>query len=314
MFASSFKSRRPLGRQIVSLIALSLFVGGCASPSRVPLKAEKRESFSQTKTIIGQSQQEIGADIKESNLTAAAGGGLLFALIDAGVNNSRAKKAVNSATPVRDALIGYDPGQTLATALKSELVSQPWLKLDQVEVRAVSDMKTVQGWINANTSGQLLTITPGYRLTSMCDGITINAFVRLHDAKPKSTDAPGTAGDPPGLYANTFLVFLPLPGVAPKDLPAADAARLWADNGGLKARSSLDLGFTELARMIAFDLMADAPAGKSLYKAPDGAETRDVPPVSGILLDDVKGYVVSPATAERVWVRLPAGQLVSMPK
>ena len=211
---------------------------------------------------------------------------------------------------MRDALIGYDPNQTLAAALKKELVSQPWLNLGSIEVRAVSDPKTVQGWVTANTTGQLLVITPN------CREITLNAFVRLHEPKKTPGDASGSGKIPPMLYANSFLVVLPLPGVKQHEtMPPEEAARLWADRDGTKVRSSLDLGFAEIARMVAFDLTAAAPPGKSLYEAPDDVETRDVQPVSGFLIEEEEGYVVGPgAITDRVWLRLPAGQLASMPK
>ena len=58
----------------------------------------------------------------------------------------------------------------------------------------------------------------------------------------------------------------------------AEAAQLWANNGGQNARRALNGGIAELARMIAFDLAQGGPPN-----ATDPTATYDEPPGAKVL-------------------------------
>src|SRR4051812_38476632 len=94
------------GLRLVALAACFI-AGGCVAPIKQILPPESRVVAGGRNQLVTVPQNEIAAGINESNLTAAMGGGLLFALIDAGVNNSRAKKAEAAIVPVRNALVDY---------------------------------------------------------------------------------------------------------------------------------------------------------------------------------------------------------------
>src|SRR4051812_32436107 len=91
----------------LAALAACFTVGGCVAPIKQTLPPESRVVAGGRNQLVTVAQNEIAAGINESNLTGAMGGGLLFALIDAGVNNSRAKKAEASIVPVRDAIVDY---------------------------------------------------------------------------------------------------------------------------------------------------------------------------------------------------------------
>lgn len=301
-----------------SLLLLGLAFGGCATPSRVPLSKDPQVQTRKTEAIIVQSQQEIAADIVESNIAASTGGGLIPALIDMGINNSRAKKAVSAASPVRDSLIGYDTGRTLADALSAELPAQTWMEIDRVDVRPLADRATTESWLASNTSSGLLTVFPYYRLTAKFDAIMVHARVQLNGPAPKrrasaTTDDEESIPKPPLWYSNTFAVVVPITGYYTTTMSNLDAANLWASDGGMKAREALDTGFREIARMLAYDLGQEAPLKNGLYKAPEGTTKQIVPAVGRLFINGNEGYVVhSPET--RSWLRMPGGELVSVPR
>src|SRR4051812_46406994 len=95
-FDLSAKLKGKLALPTLAAVLCALFAGGCASPNRVSMPSGYKENLAPSIGMVGLSQQEIGTTIQRSNLTAAAGGGLIFAIVDAGINNSRAKKAENA--------------------------------------------------------------------------------------------------------------------------------------------------------------------------------------------------------------------------
>jgi hypothetical protein len=319
MPASTVKSLRSSIVPLLGVLLLGFALGGCASPSRVPLTLDRKNQSYPTKTAIIQSQQEIGADIVQSNIAASTGGGLIPALIDLGINNSRAKKAVTATEPVRDSLIGYDAGRSLEDALSKELASRAWPSVSQIEIRPLTDRQTTEQWINGNTSSAILAVSPYYRLTSNFDGILVHATVRLQGPvakrpKSSSSDEESTPKSPLW-YLNSFAVVIPITGPYTTDMSTQDAAAIWAADNGRKAREALDTGFSEIARLLAYDLDTEAPLKNALYKAPDGAESRVVPAVGLLFMNGNQGYVVSNTPVEtRTWVRMPGGELVSVPK
>ena len=287
-------------------MSILLLAAGCASPSRVSLDPAKKNGINSAHGIVGLSQQEIVAEIDQSNLTQAAGGGLLFALIDAGINNSRVKDAETDIVPVRDALIGYDVGATLKTNLDSSLQSTPWLKLGAIDIRQLPDQPTLRSWLPASQGNVVVMIRPYYRLTANFDGMIISALVAIQGPPPD--DETSQLGAP--LYANTLGCVVVMPGGWPGEMPRPSAASLWAANSGLKARQALDEGLSEIARMLAYDLEQSNPPEKKIFKAPEGSEIRFVP-ISSQPAN--QGHVVHTEN-DHVWLRLPMGELYSLRK
>jgi hypothetical protein len=292
---------------LTAIATFSLLFSGCASPSRISLDPAKKANIRATQGIVGIGQQEIVADIVESNMTQAAGGGLLFAIIDASVNNSRGKKAESAITPVRDALIGYDVGKTLSACLNTSLATTSWLKLSEFTVRQINDPATVKAWLPTTSDKFLFLVRPTYELDPTFSNLVVSAFVTL-DEKPLLN------GSQKPIYENRFSCLLPLPNAQTTGGDRATAAKLWAANSGAQIRKALDTGLSEIAAMIAYDLEQANPPEKAVFKAPSDTEKRVVPFIAGqsaVLYDS--GYVTR-TVGDRVWVRIMTGQLSSSAK
>ena len=78
-----------------------------ASPPEVVAEGARSVPGGRTIQVIV-AQAEIQSNINRSRIAQAAGGGMLMALIDASVEQSRAKKAEAAITPLREALAGFD--------------------------------------------------------------------------------------------------------------------------------------------------------------------------------------------------------------
>jgi hypothetical protein len=304
------------GLRVLRLLPLIVLVGfsGCATPNRLALNPEHKANVGTTQTTVLLTQQEIGTDITQSNITAATGGGLIFALIDAGIENSRAKKAEKHVVPVRDALIGYNLGDVLNSSLKSRLASRDWLKAGSFNIQQVSTLESLDSWIKNADGDGLLLVNTQYRFTPKFDGITISARISIHPKQgPLVAQAKPYQNLPPLIYYNAFSATIWMSDWPAQSPDAEAAVKLWAEEGGKRARTALDLGADEIARMLAFDLEQPGTVNNALYKAPAGAPAYDgaVPLPGAAAPIVVSGHKVHEEN-NRVWLRCPTGELASI--
>ncbi len=77
-------------------------------------------------------QSEIKSDINASSISMATGGGLLGALIDAGVESARAKKAEELIGPIRKTLGSFDVDALAIETAKKSFADAVWFKANPV--------------------------------------------------------------------------------------------------------------------------------------------------------------------------------------
>src|SRR5580692_1676538 len=86
-----------------------LFLGACAGiPPHEALPDAARDKISSTEVVLPIKQREIYVFVPNSTAGAASGGGLIGALVDAGINDIRTSKAEAAVKPLRDALVDFD--------------------------------------------------------------------------------------------------------------------------------------------------------------------------------------------------------------
>jgi hypothetical protein len=307
---------RVWGLRVLGLLPLIALAGfsGCATPNRMALNPAYKPDVGTTQTTVCLTQQEIGTDITQSNITAATGGGLIFALIDAGIENSRAKKAEKHVVPVRDALIGYNLGEVLNASLKAQLAPRDWLKAGTFNIQQVPTLASLNDWIKNAEGDSLLLINTQYRFSPKFDAITVSARVSLHPKQgPLTAQTKVHQNLPPLVYFNAFSATFRMSDW-PAEAPDAEAAvKLWAEDGGKRARAALDAGAEEIARMLAFDLEQPGTVGGALYEAAAGSPKYDgavpLPGASTALI--VSGHKVHTEN-NRTWLRCPTGELASV--
>ncbi len=295
------------------LFALSLFTG-CATAPRIPLTTASNQA-SPSEILVGVTSQEIGTTIDASNTGAATGGGLIGAIIDLSVENARAKKAEQAIIPVRNALIGYEASAILTAAVQNEIGSAAWLKDAKTQTSQTAGQNSVTALLSKTTGNAVLVVNVDYYLTPKFDAIIVAARVELRprsDALIKKAEK-RDADEVPLLYYNKLSVVSILGTAASKD--KEPNAKLWADENGKKAREALDVGLSEIAKMLVFDLEQPGTKDHALYEPPANAKPDKVVPISsrggsGLAVIWVNGYTVHTADP-RVWVRTPSGELVS---
>src|SRR5262245_9830976 len=116
----------------VLLFAAACAVQGCAVPPKRIVDDAARTAPEGRNALVVVAQGEIRAEIRPSNVAAAAGGGLLPALLDVVIEQGRTAKVERYIRPMRDALGPYDFDRRALEATQIAANKVPWLSLKNV--------------------------------------------------------------------------------------------------------------------------------------------------------------------------------------
>jgi hypothetical protein len=238
----------------LALLASGLLSGCASTPRVIPMAGEASSQIRSTEIILALSQQEIAAEINQSNVAAAAGGGLLMALIDTAVNQSRAADAEKAIASLKNALVDYEFGKQLRAALEQELGRLSWINLQGSRTESSPDTKKIDEAVARSTANAVLVVNTTYTLSPDFSSVKVKATVTGYPKTPELSTVAKKARpdtDPPLLYRNDFSAAT---GIGkPYPSPAA-AASAWAEDNGKAARAALNSGAADLAKRIAADL------------------------------------------------------------
>jgi len=305
------------GLGLCVLLALSAF-SGCATAPRISLTVPG-DQIGSTDVHIGVNTQEIGTTIDPSNVSAASGGGLIFAIIDLSIENSRAKKAEQIIIPVRNALVGFDANGLLSTAVQQELGPISWLKEAKIENGQLAGKDALDNVLKKTLANSVLILETDYYFTPKFEAIVVTTKVSLHarSASLRAKAERRASDEAVLLYYNKLSALSYLPD-SPVGLDKSVAANRWAEENGKKAKAALETGLREVAKMIAFDLAQPGTKDHALYASPADTKTNRVVPITanangGATMINVSGFEVH-TDDTRAWVRTPSGELVSVAK
>ena len=158
-----------------------LFLFGCASYKPL-VEAEEKGQISSLRVISVVPQEEIKTQI-QIQTAGGAGFGLLGAIVDASVNNSRAKDAEAASDPFRDALLETDPKSLINAAYENELQGIDWASPTTIEKRDEAlDRKELRALLRTMPEDALLMIHSIYSLTPELEILEIDALLQLYMA------------------------------------------------------------------------------------------------------------------------------------
>ena len=234
-----------------------LLVTGCAPAPYKHLEQDARMHIQETEVVLAVPQEEIYGDINSSNMTAAAGGGLLFALIDAMVESNRAKNAEKSVSPLRDKLLDYDYAQVLADELNAQIKKIDWLSAKDVTLeRSMSDTWAKDKVLLSSASAVLL-MSAKYHLSPNLDSVetivNLQMFPNaesLEKFKEKQDADTNVLNNSDNIYRNSIVVSTSLFSGVSKD---ENKLALQADDG-TKIKDALNKNAKEVAGKIYRDL------------------------------------------------------------
>ncbi|MBB5193226.1 hypothetical protein HNQ50_003980 [Silvimonas terrae] len=154
-----------------TLVAATLLAGCATQPGFKPMPAAAVEKVKNSDINVIVPQKEIKLAINQSNLTAAAGGGLLFALIDTAVNNSRTDTAETTVANLRNSLLDFSFNDTAMDAVKRETGNISWIAEKNVQLITTGDNKQLEKVLADSKRDIFTTIAFFYELSA--DGQTM---------------------------------------------------------------------------------------------------------------------------------------------
>jgi hypothetical protein len=227
-----------LNKLRIAAAIVVLALTGCSVPIQHTLPGGQRGIAGGRGLIVTVAQSEIGAGIQPSTISAATGGGLLVALVDAGINNARAKTAEAAIVPVRDALTDFYFEQRAMAASEALAERAPWLGVTQTQLNKDPSNAAFSKALDAAPNPQQLTTTYDYLLDNNFRMAKLGVTVAL---LRKSLPKNGKAGDRAllsnAVFARTFVFVVPLRN--PTEEMHQNAA-LWAKDGGKPIEESLN--------------------------------------------------------------------------
>jgi len=253
----------------LNIALLTAIATGCASvPKNHALAPEAHTIEGGREVQISVAQGEIKTNINQSNVAAAAGGGLLMALIDAGVEAHRAKVAEEAVKPLRDALVGYDFDARAQASTKATLEEIGWFApRDYGFVKEINaDARSAR--LDATKSDEMAFVDYEYGMSADFDAVEVNFRVSIANRQTPPKTKPVTR-----LYAANLVyhqwhkVVIPLNGAA-KDKDA-NVIR-WSANGAALTKQALAASLTQAQSMIKRGLTQSAETSLAI---PKGART-----------------------------------------
>ncbi len=261
----------------VLLLCSAIGLSACVTitPEQVALPAAARDAIASTEVVVPIHQEEIYVYVPPSQLARNGGGGLLLALIDAGVDSARTHSAEKDVKAVRDALVDYDFDGGLRSDLQASLSKIDWLHVEKARVIKEVLPANIDQAITESQNAAVMVVAADYHLSN--DGseltITVAADMVANNAalaalKPPKGNAKVKSAAANALYRTKLVHSYVVPGATKnRDLNVP----MWTANNGEALREALKRGSADLAERLAADLQgqpvaAAAAAGASVGK------------------------------------------------
>jgi hypothetical protein len=252
----------------VSRLAILLplvLMGACSAlPPFAPVPSDARDKIASTDVVVPIKQSEIYVFVPASNVSAAAGGGLIAALIDAGVDAVRTKKAETAVTPLRDALVDYNFDDGFRDNLKAGLAGVGWLHVDTVHVVKTVTSDALDADLKGSKDEAVLFLGTDYNLDNDGNVLTVTVYATLFPnsdllkAYVKGGTSKPLTATANAIYHDTLVFHRPLDGAT--DNRDANIAKWSADKGAMM-REALDDAGKRMGQKLAQDLARNDVGG-----------------------------------------------------
>lgn len=292
-----------MNRCLAALAALASAITLSACVTQIPvhqaMPTEARLGFVTTDVVLPIKQEEIYIFVPASQVAASGGGGLLLALIDAGVNSNNAGTAEEAIIPLRNALVDFDFDQVIQADLKAALSQSEWLHAGNFQIIKENTTEKLDALMGASKASAVMFVATDYSLNWSGDTVSVSIYPHLF---PKTTElsalvsAPSKSGP---LTSSTNALYRNVLTVRDRAPDASEVRETnlvaWSEQNAAAMRGSLKRAATKLAEMLIADLHAPT--------APIDAKTTKL---RKIMVDNAVGYVVKD-DAEGSLVQFPSG-------
>ncbi|MDP9897558.1 hypothetical protein J2W32_006677 [Variovorax boronicumulans] len=265
--------------RVFMLFCVTTMLGACAMPMRIGLKPEDRSKITALAAHVVVVQDEVIAAVHAPNAGAASGGGLIGAMIDASIANSRVKESQQALGSFYTVIEDVDYRKEFNEAIRSELANY------QIKVATVT---TTPRALNMDILAKLRNqLPPGQALLLIYPRYSLTADFRNFDSESQvsmwaRSDSPSAAGGMNTPIQRSVLYFQSQ-SVGTGGRKSLD---LWGAQNAELFRSAMRESITETLRMAMIDLdVAAEPAAK-------GGNLEEFSFNNGVITTKLKGQVV----------------------
>jgi len=275
----------------VALVGLALALGGCAVPTRVSMTPEQRSKITEVRAHIVVVQDEVIAAVQPSNVSVATGGGLIGAMIDSSITNSRVKDSQEMLGPFYAEIESVDYRREFNEAIRADLANYP-IKVGEIVTtpRAFSQAELTRLRGTLKPGQALLVVYPRYYLTM--DFRSFDAEAVVSTWLPGDDRLPVQRGV---LYYQS----------QPVGSGGRDSIAKWSAANAERFRATMRESIVETIRLVRMDVNVTEPAAT--------VPIRSFPFNTGAQQGEIKGRVVS-ETADRLVILGESKKLYSLPK
>jgi len=233
----------------IVFFACLVFFCSCSSKKSYVMNASALKEVKTVDLCIVLAQQEIFAEIKQSNITQYTLGGAIPAIIDASIDHHRAKDSENSIQPIRNALVDYDFGKHLAGKIQAELNLVNTIKSDKVTFTNNIKKEGYKKEFAESCAQAVLFVSPNYYLSPDFKILKITGGIKLFPTSMGSAFDP--TDDNQCVYKDSFSY----QESAENSVSSKESAvGYWSDNSGEHMRQALDQASADIAKKIALNL------------------------------------------------------------
>lgn len=232
-------------KRIVIAGALALGLGACASPPRVPFDAADRQKLVEVRVLDVVPQDEIIVRAAPVGASAALGGGLLGAIIDSKVGESRQNDLQATLAPFYSSVDDFNLRAQFQRSLSTTLTQEKSVRFGEIQHAA-------QPILNADLQQRRKALGDDRGLMLSATSYTFSPdFTRLSMTTQVDLSQPGK--DKP-VFLNTYTYQSAQTGNG-----GAASLQAWAANNGERYRNAANEGIAQIMKMLSIDL-ASGPA------------------------------------------------------
>lgn len=166
--------------KVLGLGALALLAGCSATPKYIAISKETQAKIATTDVYLVEPKKTLTATIERSNITTYTGGGLLFALIDSAIDDSREEDAKKDIANIQRHMAKINVQDTLNTRLVPVFQNAKWLKVRNIAPMKVTGENTLKAKIDRTSAGAILNVYFTYYMDPDFTLIRGNLFVTLY--------------------------------------------------------------------------------------------------------------------------------------
>lgn len=227
----------------IMFLLMVLLTAGCSTaPIHRHLDTSLTNKTYDTVVLSKIPKEEISVHVQEKQYTSSPGGGLLWILIDKGINKARASSAEETIAPLLKAAADVDFRTQYWSQLEPLLTGSPWLKVARVDKRTLGYNKEETDKIKA----PILILTTFYQLSPNFQTLLVQTKAQLYLIDTSKPDYFG------------FMSYYS--GKIGKNNEEDDKAiELWIADNAAAYRKALAEGIEQNMKMLRLDLI-DGPA------------------------------------------------------